>query len=122
MSETPKFKPGDHVAWTSQAGGKSKTKQGIVIAVVLPQQRLLNAIDADKWRVGHLEIYAYRPHKSYLIQVGKSKRLYWPLVKYLKLVESEGLPHRQLEKVAEGKLMSLSSHEDGWEDAIDESW
>lgn len=86
-NQPPKFKPGDHVTWTSQAGGKSKTKQGIVIAVVPKFQPMGYAIPEGFKFKGFDG--AVRFHESYLIQVGKSKRLYWPLVKYLKPVESE---------------------------------
>ena len=90
--ETPKFKPGDPVTWTSQAGGESKTKQGIVLIVVLAGRNLKEAITDEQWRefTYPYSFSSRRPHESYLIQVGKSKRLYWPPVKYLKLVEKGG--------------------------------
>jgi len=84
--ELPKFKPGDHVTWTSQAGGRSKTKQGIVVRVIEPFQ--LPGFNLPegctiKPTGGH------RDHESYLVQVGKSKWLYWPLVKYLEKTNGE---------------------------------
>jgi len=89
-----KFKPGDAVTWTSQAGGKSKTKQGIVKIIVAPGVQLLKALEKDEgdFNVRDEVKKASRSHESYLIQVGKSKRLYWPLVKYLKLAEEKFLP------------------------------
>ena len=88
MSE-PKFKLGDLVTWTSQAGGKSKTKQGIVIAVISANESPYRAfLRNSEYRLRALA-GSLRSHESYLIQVGKSKKLYWPLVKYLKPVEME---------------------------------
>lgn len=40
-----------------------------------------------RWTVKHLG--GIRGHESYLIQVGKSKRLYWPLVRYLEKVMTD---------------------------------
>lgn len=85
MSEQTKtFQLGDLVTWTSQAGGKSKTKTGKVLFVI-PPGKILREIftGSPELEISHLGIYGTRDHESYLIQVGKSKRLYWPLVKYL---------------------------------------
>ena len=85
MSEQNKFQIGDTVIWTSQAGGKSKTKTGEVIAIVPKLQRMGYSIP-DGFRFNGWDV-ATRSHESYLVQVGKSKRLYWPLVKYLEKVQ-----------------------------------
>lgn len=81
-----KFQIGDTVTWTSQAGGNAKTKTGKVVVIIDAGQWLDNilAVRNGRWAFEHLGIYSTRDHESYLIQVGKSKRLYWPLVKYLK--------------------------------------
>jgi len=42
--------------------------------------------DSREYSVDHLGLFFGRDHESYLIQVGKSKRLYWPLVKHLEKV------------------------------------
>lgn len=87
LSEQNKFQPGDTVAWTSQAGGKSKEKTGKVVAVVPANQSpRLFAPTGLRLKTDALMM---RNHESYLIQVGKSKRLYWPLVKYLELAKSD---------------------------------
>lgn len=91
QNQAPNFKPGDSVTWTSQAGGKSKTKQGIVI-IAIPANKMISEAWPEwrKWKLSHLgPFFSSRNHESYLIQVGNSKRLYWPLVKYLKPVEME---------------------------------
>lgn len=82
MPEIKTFQIGDTVTWTSQAGGKSKTKTGEVIAIVPKLQRMGYSIP-DGFRFNGWD-GATRSHESYLVQVGKSKRLYWPLVKHLK--------------------------------------
>lgn len=92
------FSVGDTVTWTSQAGGRSKTKTGEVVAVV-PHRRPLHSLQmADtSWKMSHLGIYSMRDYESYLVQVGKSKRLYWPLVKYLEKVELSPLEKHKME-------------------------
>jgi hypothetical protein len=91
--EIKTFQPGDTITWTSQAGGKSKTKTGKVIAV-LPANKSVAQFYREGGIVGDFQltripiIISSRNHESYLIQVGKSKRLYWPLVKYLNAATS----------------------------------
>lgn len=81
------FQIGDTVTWTSQAGGNAKTKTGKVKEVI----PALNNPEGwlDPGFTVHRGGVAVRDHESYLIQVGKSKRLYWPLVKHLERVEDE---------------------------------
>jgi len=71
MPEIKTFQIGDTVTWTSQAGGKSKTKTGEVIAIVPKLQRMGYSIP-DGFRFNGWD---------------GSKRLYWPLVKYLEKVQ-----------------------------------
>jgi len=95
-NQKPKtFSVGDTVTWTSQSGGRSKTKTGKVV-VVVPRRRPLHSLEmADtSWKMGHFATYGTRDHESYLVQVGRSNRLYWPLVKYLE--ESEMSPIESL--------------------------
>ena len=77
MSE---FKVGNEVIWISQSGGNAKTKVGRVVAVV-------GADCATERCVPYGLILknpgASRKYRSYLVQVGTSKRLYWPNVKHL---------------------------------------
>jgi len=116
LSEQNKFQIGDTVIWTSQAGGKSKTKTGKVIAIA-PAQRALSLLIPEGFTCRALE--GFRLHESYLIQVGKSKRLYWPLVKYLeKVPETITLPN---EMPKEGQTLIISKvtekgYEMEWDD------
>jgi hypothetical protein len=74
------FKLGDEVIWSSQSAGYTKVKRGRVAAIVgrdcdprlcVPEGLILKNPGIPRKR------------RSYLIQVGKSKRLYWPNAKYL---------------------------------------
>lgn len=79
------FQIGDTVIWTSQANGNAKTKTGKILFIVPSAQSACKNGTLGEYKgftVTHLT--GIRNHESYLIQVGKSKRLYWPLVKYLK--------------------------------------
>jgi len=94
LSEQNKFQIGDTVTWTSQAGGNAKTKTGMIVFII-PAGKLIRDIVFgeqgalyESWTLHHLGIFSSRDHESYLIQVGKSKRLYWPLVKYLEKAET----------------------------------
>lgn len=79
-----KFKVGDKVRWTSQAGGAWKEKTGIVDCVVPPRVHP-NRIGY----LGKLTTTAYmRDHESYVIvvQLPKSVRYYWPIVNKLEKI------------------------------------
>lgn len=90
MSES-KFQIGDFVTWISQAGGHAKTKIGKIVWIV-PSGCLAGSYQlVEQGFSTHRCMGGKRDHESYLIQVGKSKRLYWPLVKYLKPFESSPL-------------------------------
>ena len=75
------LKPGDDVYWKSQSYGTPKIKRGKVVAVVPervhPEVCIPEGLQLK--RPGNA-----RDHESYLVQVGKSINLYWPLVKYLR--------------------------------------
>lgn len=81
---TGKFKLGDEVEWTSQAGACSTTKRGVVVEVVPAGQR---PSDAKQQPVGR---YGFsRMHESYVVDVPEmspSRRRYWPHVGKLRLV------------------------------------
>jgi hypothetical protein len=75
------FKDGDEVEWTSQAGGKVKTKSGFIVEVIPP--------NAPPPQVrGSGPVGAPRKHESYVVGVLDKKGLvfYWPRVISLKLV------------------------------------
>jgi len=70
------MKVGDKVKWSSQAQGKWKTKEGVVTRIV-PTGKLANLKPSNTCLP--------RDHESYVVKVGK--KLYWPRVAALKLVE-----------------------------------
>jgi hypothetical protein len=89
-----KFKLGDTVRWTSQAGGHVRTKQGKIVELVpseLPGSlRELEQMFPD-CSVASTHGHGYpRNHESYIVRVPsgtKAKdRLYWPRVSALELV------------------------------------
>lgn len=122
-NETQKFKPGDLVTWTSQASGKSKTKQGVLIGMVPAMEKVLMYVPASYSLRNSNEVVLSqrRNHESYLIQVGKSKRLYWPLVKYLKLVKPEPLDIEDEDRPYPGEGCGYDAIDSGppstWEEA-----
>lgn len=72
---------GATVKWTSQAQGYERTKEGVVVAVVPAGERPESLVPAGS----QLRLPGSpRAHESYLVQVGKSKTLYWPRVSALK--------------------------------------
>ena len=83
------FRVGDTVTWTSQAGGKSKTKTGKVVAEVPAGANVWH------WLPGGFNYsrlpkgVSVRSERSYLVKVEGESRLYWPLVKYLEKVIEE---------------------------------
>lgn len=125
--ENKTFQIGDTVTWTSQAGGNVKTKTGKVVAVVPTNIGLRQIVSRDsrEYSVDHLGLFSGRDHESYLIQVGKSKRLYWPLVKYLKKVEPEFKIDPSAARMAIGEVRPSTLEEiaqrekEGWRDNPD---
>jgi hypothetical protein len=102
--ETHKFAYGDVVQWSSQAGGFSKTKTGMIIAVI-PAGKVLDLNLVRKAFPNHkLTIErtyndaGRRMHESYLVSVERPRPvpvtaarpamplLYWPRVKALQPV------------------------------------
>lgn len=80
----PTFKKGQTVKWESQASGFKKKKAGRIVGVVLsfsrPDYRYGKVLfEYSTWH----RFTARRDHKSYVVNV--NGKLYWPLVKYLKL-------------------------------------
>lgn len=82
------MKVGDRVTWKSQSGGFTTTKTGEIVTVV-------PAGISPKTPVGFRcnSKFGYgmaREHESYLVRVdGKGNRLYWPLVRHLKLLRGD---------------------------------
>jgi hypothetical protein len=76
------FRVGDSVSWRSQAGGYWKEKVGVVVFVVpagVPPHHVLRSSDDFH---GDFALGG-RDHETYLVQIGKSKNLYWPRVSAL---------------------------------------
>lgn len=79
-----RFKIGDRVEWTSQAGGWTRTKIGTVETVVPPGCIVPKC--SKNPNPG-----ACRDHESYLVRVQK-KGLYWPRVAALRPAASHPSP------------------------------
>jgi hypothetical protein len=82
------FKVGDVVEWESQAAGISRTKEGAVVQVV-KESHYPPAISGTPG--------SPRSHESYIVRASvmngseaqkRRTKLYWPKVKYLKLVRN----------------------------------
>lgn len=84
----PTFKRGDEVTWTSQASGYSKKKRG-VIQRALKEGDTPNLKEHAGLRKNGAQSCTPRDHRSYIVKTADGK-LYWPLVKYLKPVKSNG--------------------------------
>ena len=76
------MKIGDRVFWSSQSLGFRTQKHGIIIAIVppnvLPHGKVPNGLKL-------LNPGFSRDHESYLVQVRKISKLYWPRVCHLQL-------------------------------------
>lgn len=78
------MKVGDKVKWTSQSKGYVRTKEGWICASVPANVHPQNRLPVDHNFRGIPG--GMRDHESYLVKVGKSKRLYWPLVSKLEVI------------------------------------
>jgi hypothetical protein len=82
-----KFKQGDKVQWTSQSKAYTTEKVGVIVAVV-PEKSNPYDVLPEGFKCNSSCGWGMRKkHESYLIQVGRSKRLYWPYVHNLKAVK-----------------------------------
>ena len=97
------FKQGDPVWWLSQAGGYTKKRHGIVVAVVGVGERATDAfyryyqpdvlrLGVHPLTLGDTEFYYSgglpRKHESYLVLVqdgNKKPLVFWPVVSKLRL-------------------------------------
>jgi hypothetical protein len=80
------FKVGDIVTWEFQSLGHYRRKKGTVIAVIKPNEHPSTFIRLSFGKYVCRSNGGYgapRDHESYLVQVGKSMRLYWPVVSNL---------------------------------------
>lgn len=82
-----KFEVGDKVLWCTPCPGEnmpfSAGHIGKVFAIVEPNTNPYNYIGTEFKPYSSRGFGKPRNHRSYLVQLGKSKRLYWPLVQYL---------------------------------------
>lgn len=78
---------GDRVKWTSQSGGYVKEKEGHVVAVVPSQTRAERCLPEGFFCNSKSGYGQSRDHESYLVRVGNSKKLYWPIVRYLRRIK-----------------------------------
>jgi len=107
MSE-PRFKAGDEVMWTSQSQGYRAKKEGMIVAVV-PAFASPNLCLPSGYSPNSSAGYgSRRDHESYLVQVGRSKRLYWPRVSALKSRVSELAALQSRLQAAETKMAGLA--------------
>lgn len=81
-----RFRVGDTVKWTSQAGGFTKTKQGTVVAVVPAKCAPRTCVPEGPFKVDKC-CGAPRDHESYLVRIGKRINLNWPVVTNLKRID-----------------------------------
>lgn len=72
---------GSKVRWNSQAGGVWKVKIGTVVGIVPPEKDPRGFVPTGF--IVKEAGWGGRDHESYLIQVGRRRRLMWPLVKNL---------------------------------------
>lgn len=95
-----RFKKGDNVTWSSQAGGVEKRKFGTVVIIVPARNPVAGYSDDAVEMTGARGLDApglSRDHESYIVHVptknGRSNgKLYWPVVKKLQLT-SEHNPY-----------------------------
>lgn len=91
----PNFNVGDLVCWTSKGGKYEKAKQGKIVYEVPPDTDPIIKF-VDKYYLDETYKIMFqgfgRKTKGYLVEVfdgtKKKPKLYFPLVKYLKLIKS----------------------------------
>ena len=82
-----RFRVGNLVVWSSQAGGKKRVKIGKVEAIVPPNTSITRAkgwwqLEQRFKRLHKLKQSGLRDHESYLVSAGNT--LYRPRVEYLR--------------------------------------
>jgi hypothetical protein len=79
-----KFNIGDTVVWTSTALGHTRTKSGKIVDVIPAGVHPTNGEENKTlFQNKTIHLVCARLHESYLVQVAKRHRLYWPLVSKL---------------------------------------
>jgi len=107
---TKTLRKGSKVEWASQSGGFSKVKSGIIIATVPAGKNPMDYMPENMECNSHTGYGAPRKHKSYLIQVGKSSRAYWPLVSCLNkpVMAKDKIKTRKIKRFAWSKKEGLT--------------
>jgi hypothetical protein len=99
------FSVGDTVHWTSQAGGVTTTKQGVIAAIIPAKAKVRTLVrdlapyGASLERLGNGPL-SCREEVSYVIRV-RTSTYYWPLVSLLRIgpapkVPTTGMPIDQV--------------------------
>ena len=78
------------VTWASESGGFRKVKMGMIIAIVPPATDPRSCIPTGYSFKNH-HVAKWRKDVSYLVRIEGSKKLYWPVVDDLVLVEAAPL-------------------------------
>ena len=80
----PLFTLGDMVEWTSQSGGYTKTKTGVIVEVVAPGKRP----DRSRFFSLHMGCGGGRKTFSFVVDCGKrAPKHYWPNASLLRMAE-----------------------------------
>lgn len=74
------------VTWLSKSGGHEKRKMGMVIAIVPPAKDPRSCIPTG-YSFKNNRVAKWRKDVSYLVRIEGTKKLYWPVVDDLILVE-----------------------------------
>lgn len=106
-----KFHINQRVRWTSQAGGSTKTKSGIVVHVVnagcVPPRENFPSLHRSSG------VGLPRDHESYVVRVGT--KVYWPRVSGLHLDAGARNVWRPIGEAPVGKTMFLAAaHREGY--------
>jgi hypothetical protein len=83
-----RFNEGDEVTWSSQAGGRTKVKEGVVAEVVPATCMSTRERFIALYKGNGVGMHRY--HESYVVLVGK--KAYWPRVGALKPVDGSKGP------------------------------
>lgn len=97
---TKTFEVGDRVRWTSQAGGNTKSKEGVIVQALEQNE----SVRDDVLKMGTMQFdqrVSGRKQRSYIVLVSngstRMKGLYWPLVSGLELVARDHAGSEQVQ-------------------------
>jgi len=78
---------GSRVTWRSQAGGCTKTKVGVIVAILPPGGHPTAVVHEVSPYTIPRGVGEPRNHESYLVHVEGRRELYWPRVSSLRGAE-----------------------------------